>query len=363
MKIKIKKSSFLEELTKIVGPTNSKQSLADTLSLSTYNNKIKFITTDLDITMISFLETNIEEEGKTLVSMRRILSIVKELPDSEISVEIVKNNLLISCDKIEFKINTFPLEQFPKIEEKKKTSLIKIDPQILEEMLRLVSFCAGSGEANFILGGVMFEFFENDIKVVATDGKRLAFAHKKLPTDQAEIKTKISFILPARAVSEIYKLIKEKQENIYLFIEENKIGFDFKNTQFIARPLEGEFPNYAQYIPAESKDKLIINKKLFLAALRRAAVLSTTDYQGVRLEVKKDCVVVSKQTPQMGEVKESVAAVFSGPALEIGFNPNYLMDVLRNIDDEEVNIEIFGPDKPAVLRKQGYIYLVLPMKL
>jgi DNA polymerase-3 subunit beta len=363
MKFIISKTVFLDELQKLVGPTTSKQALADLLLISTNNNKIKMITTDLDITLISSKEAKIIKEGKSVVSMKRILSIFRELPDSEIDVELDKNNLLISCEQIEFKINTVNPEQFPKIEEKKHTSLIKLNPQDLEEMIRLTSFCVGSGEANYVLGGVLFELFGNEIKVVATDGKRLAFSSKKLPASQTEIKTKISFILPSRAVSEIYKLIKERTDDVFLFVEENRVGFDFKDTQFIARPVEGEFPNYSQYIPAEGKDKLIVDKKEFLLALRRAALLATSDYQGVKIELKKENMVVSKQTPQMGEVKESVKAKYNGAALAVGINPNFLIDVLKNVDESEVTIEFFGADKPAVLRKQGYVYLVLPMKI
>jgi len=363
MKFNISKTVFLEELQRVVGPTTSKQAFADTLLISINNNKIKMVTTDLDITLISSREARVEKEGKTAVSMKRILSIFRELPDKEVVVEMERNNLLISCEDIEFKINTINPEQFPKVEEKKHTALIKLNTQDLEEMIRLTAFCVGSGEANYVLGGVLFELYGNEFKMVATDGKRLALSCKKLPASQTEIKTKITFILPIRAVTEIYKLIKERSDDVFLFVEENRVGFDFKDTQFLARPLEGEFPNYSQYIPAESKEKLIVDKKEFLLALRRAALLATSDYQGVKIELKKESMLVSKQTPQMGEVKESVKVKYNGVGLTIGVNPNFLIDVLKNIDDAEVMIEFFGSDKPAVLRRAGYIYLVLPMKI
>jgi DNA polymerase-3 subunit beta len=213
-----------------------------------------------------------------------------------------------------------------------------------------------------VLNGILFEIAEDKITLAAADGKRLAVVKKTLPSSQPEIKTKISFILPIKAIVEVAKLIKERDEEIYLFVEENKIGFDFKTTQFIARPIEGEFPNYAQYIPAPGKDKLTINGKAFLLALRRADLLSTQEFQGVKLELKKDHVVISKNTPQLGEAKEEVSAHYDGAALQIGFNPNYIIDVLKNITDETVSFEFFGPDKPAVIRQDDYIYLVLPMK-
>jgi len=363
MKFNIEKKLFVEELQKLTGPTTSKQTFADSLLISTYNNKIKLITTDLDTTVISVVDAQVEQEGKTIVSMKRILSIFRELPDTQVTIALEKNNLLISCEKIEFKLNTITLDQFPKIEEKKHAALIKLNPQDLEEMIRLTAFCVGSGEVNYVLGGILFELQENEIKLAATDGKRLAFCCKKLPSSQSELKTKISFILPSRAVTEIYKFLKDRSEDVFLFTEENKVGFDFKTTQFLARPVEGEFPNYNQYIPAENKEKLTVNKKDLLLALRRAAILSTSDYQGVKIELKKETIIISKQTPQTGEVKENIGAKYNGAPVTVGFNPNFLIDVLKNIDGEEIAVEFFGPDKPAVLRKPGYVYLVLPMKL
>jgi DNA polymerase-3 subunit beta len=294
--------------------------------------------------------------------MKRFISIIKELPSVDITVELTKNNLLIKCEKIEFKINTLDVEEFPKIEEEKKTTLIKLNPDVLEEMIRITSFCAGHEENNYVLNGILFELEEDIIKLAATDGKRLAFAKKNLPANQPEIKTKISFILPIKAINELYKLIKEKENEIFLFIDENRVGFDFKDTQFIARPIEGEFPNYAQYIPGESKEKLSVNREAFLTALRRADLLSTPDYLGVKMELKKDNLVISKMTPQLGEARETMEAEYSGAPLQIGFNPAYLTDALKNLIEEKVAIEFFGPDKPAVMRKEGYVYLLLPMK-
>jgi len=230
-------------------------------------------------------------------------------------------------------------------------------------MIRLTSFCVGYEDTNYVLNGIFFEISNDNINTIATDGKRLSFISKKLPASQPEVKTKISFILPIKAVNELYKLIKEENSEIFLSIEENKITFDLKGTQFIARPIEGEFPNYSQYIPKENKDKLKINRLQLILALRRADLLSTPDYQGVKLELKKDGLVVSKNTPQLGEVKELLDAQYAGAALQIGFNPNYLIDALKNLEDQDVSFEFFGPDKPAVLRKENYIYLTLPIKM
>lgn len=365
MKLIIKKENILEKLSRGVGPTTTKQNfpILNSVLLSIDNKKLKYTTTDLDTTIISFDEINSTDTGQIAVPMKRFLSIIRELPQEDIALEKVKNNLLIRCEKIEFKLNTLNADEFPKIQEEKTISLVKLDPQKLEEMIRLTSFCVGYEDVNYVLNGILFELEKDKIKLVATDGKRLSFIQKNLPETQPEIETKITFILPIKAVNELYKLIKERENEFFLFIEKNKVGFDFKDTQFIARPIEGEFPNYAQYIPEKVKDKLEINRKEFLYALRRANLLSTPEHQGIKIELKKDTFIIYKNTPQLGEVKESVNCKYKGGSLIIGFNPNYLIDALKNLEDDVVFIDFLSTDKPTTIRKEGYIYLLLPMKI
>ena len=364
MKLIINKEVILESLQKCVGPTTTKQNLPilSSILIDVKDNKVKFTATDLDLTIISTQEAGNTESGKVCVPMKQLFSIVRELPSQDITLQTSKNNLLISCGKIEFKMNTLDVQEFPQIDEKKEVPLIKINPESLENMIKLTSFCVGYEDANYVLGGILFEVFKDQISLVATDGKRLSFIKDKFPSTQPEIEEKKTFILPIKAVTELYKLMKEAEE-AFLLIEENNIEFDFKTTKFIARPIEGEFPNYNQYIPPESKNKLTVNRKDLLLGLRRAGLLSTIDYQGVKLDIRKDGVEISKTTPQLGEVKETINADYVGAPLEIGFNPHYLIDALKNLEDEEVVLEFFSPEKPAVLRKKDYLYLILPMKI
>lgn len=364
MKFIIKKDILVENLQKVLGPTTTKQNfpMLGSVLIVSGKNTLKFITTDLDTSIISLQDIEILEPGRLALPMKQFLSIVRELPPQEITLHKIKNNLLIRCGKIEFKITTLNPEEFPQIQEKGGVSLIKVNLQEISEMIKLTSFCVGQEDSNYVLGGVLFEIEGNKLKLIATDGKRLSFTQKKLPPTQPELTSKLSFIFPIKAVTELYKLIKERDQEGYLAVEGNRVEFDLKDTQFIARPIEGEFPEYAQYIPEEGKDKLIINRKNLLFGLKRASLLSTADYRGVKIELKKDTVNIYKNTPQLGEVKETLSASYSGAHFEIGFNPVYLIDVLKNLEDEKVCIDFFGADKPAVLRKEEYIYLLLPMK-
>jgi DNA polymerase-3 subunit beta len=365
MKFSIEQSSLLEVLQKIQGPTSLKQNfpILNCILTESLEDKIKFTTTDLDITVIFYTTGEVFEKGKIAIPAKNFIPIIRELPKKKVTIEIIKNNLLIRCEKVEFKIKCMDPQEFPQVEEEKETSLIRINTQDLLEMIKMTSFCVGFEDTSYVLNGILFEIFDDKINLVSTDGKRLSFIERKLPSTQPEITKKIKFILPFKGINELYKLIKDTKEEIYIFTKKNSIGFDLKQALFICRPIEGEFPNYSQYIPKPTQSKLIINRRNFLAALKRAQLLSAPDYQGVKIDLKKNEVNIYKSTPHLGEVRESIEADYTGQNLQIGFNASYLIDVLKNLEEAEVVFEIYDVDKPAVLRLQDYIYLVLPMKI
>ncbi|MCF7877555.1 MAG: DNA polymerase III subunit beta, partial [Candidatus Omnitrophica bacterium] len=237
MNLIIDRRDLVESLKSVVGPTTTKQDFLalSSVLITTEKNQIKFITTDLNLTITTQTKGDIKTPGKALVPMRRFISIARELPDTKINLEKVKNNLLIKCEKVEFKINTLKEEEFPRIQEKKEAVTIKMLPEALEEMVRLTSFCAGYEDVNYVLSGVLFEIKGNKIKLVATDGKRLSCAARDFPDNQAEIEEKIAFILPNKTVGEIARITKEKQNPFYLSFSKKNIEFDFKETKIIAR--------------------------------------------------------------------------------------------------------------------------------
>lgn len=367
MKFNIKQSSIIDSIQKIQGPTFSKQNfpILNCILIEAFKNKVKMTTTDLDTTIIinNTKDVIIEEEGKIAIPAKRFISIIKELPKEEIFIESFKNNLLIKCGKIEFKVNGIDPHEFPVVEERKEKTLIKINPSDLLEMMKLTSFCVGFEDKSYVLNGIFFELYENTITLVSTDGKRLSVIKRKLPSSQQDLSGKISFIFSIKSVNELYKLIKDVKEEIYLFVDRNNIGVDLKEIIFISKPIEGEFPDYSQYIPQSKGNKLKVNRREFLAALRRAEILSIPDYRGVKLSLKKEELLIYKSTPQLGEVKESLPAAYDGAQLDLGFNPTYLIDVLKNLEEENISFNIYGVDKPAILKLEDYMYLVLPMKI
>jgi len=156
--------------------------------------------------------------------------------------------------------------------------------------------------------------------------------------------------------------LKDEGE-LSLTLSGNQVLFDLGGVIIISRLIEGEFPDYRQVIPEVSENKISVEREQFLSAVRRAALLSTPDYQAVKLEVFKNRLVISKTTPDVGESREELSIKYQGKEMAIGFNPNYLIDVLKNLQDETIELEVSDSERPGVLRVDGYIYIVLPMRL
>ena len=198
------------------------------------------------------------------------------------------------------------------------------------------------------------------IQLVATDGRRLAII--KQP-HQSDVRIPATIIIPAKTIQELLKTLQE-QGGVDIKLTKNQVIFQINNTTIISRLIEGEFPNYQQAIPAKTDSLLIINKSDLVPAIKRAALLTTTESQAIKLHLTKNKLTISKTTPDIGEATEDVEAAYAGPEIQIGFNPAYLLDVLKNTSNEAVEIEFAGPEKPGVFRvKDEYVYIVLPMQI
>ena len=170
-------------------------------------------------------------------------------------------------------------------------------------------------------------------------------------------------IVPMKAVAELSRTLGDAGD-ARIVLNENQVLFNLGSTTIISRLIEGEFPNYEQVIPKEAKEKLKVDKETFLLAVRRANILTSQDSQAIKIEIQKDKMIISKVTPELGESREEIDVDYKGPELVIGFNPGYLMDVLKNLEKPEVSLELTSADKPGVIRTgDGYVYVVLPMQL
>ena len=363
MIFKTQKEVLVEAIQTVQGVITTKISLPilSNILIETQNNKIKLTATDLDIGITCVIPVQIKEEGAITIPARKFGEIIKELPNEEIEITTKKNNLMIiTTSTCQFRLMGLSAEEFPKLPEFKDRLTIKLDQEILKEMLNLTSFAVSFDETRYILNGILFEIKKGSLVLVATDAKRLAIVQKSLP--QITTMENIRIIVPYKTIQELNRNLKEEKE-LSLVLGNNQVLFDLGEIIIISRLLEGEFPDYQQVIPPESENKIRIKREEFLLAVRRAALMTTPDYQAVKMEVFKNKLVVSKSTPNLGESREELKIDYSGKDMVIGFNPNYLIDVLKNLTTEEIEFELTDSEKPGVIRLAGYIYIVLPMRL
>ncbi|MCM8757719.1 MAG: DNA polymerase III subunit beta [Candidatus Omnitrophica bacterium] len=362
MWIKIKKQNLISGIQKIQGVITTKSTLPilSYILLQTQQESIILSATDLDIGIIVNLTTEVTESGGISVPAKRFSDIIRELPIEDVEITTKKNNtLIIKTDFCEFKITGLPKEEFPKLPEFKNKEVIILEQGILKEMLELTSFAVSTEETRYILNGILFEIKNNSLNVVATDGRRLAIAKRKLTNP---INKEIKIIIPIKAIHELNRNLEEGKQ-LKLILDKNQVMFELDGLTIISRLIEGEFPDYQQVIPAVSNCKMLISREAFLGGIRRANLLATPDYQAVKLELTKNKLVISKFTPDIGELREEVGIDYTGKDLVIGFNPDFLIDVLKVLKDEKVEIEFTESEKPAVIRKPDYLYIVLPMRL
>ncbi len=362
MKFKINRDILLKGIETIQNVVSAKATLPilSNFLIETQKDNLRLTATDLNIGISCVIPVDIQEQGAITIPTRRFSGIIKELSEDEVEVNTKKNNIvIIETKSCQFKIIGLPSEEFPKLPEFKDREVIKLEQGSLKQMLNQTSFAVSLDETRYILNGILFKINQSNLTLVATDGKRLAIISKKL---KQAINKDVHIIIPIKTIQELLRNLKEEGE-LSLVIGSNQALFDFGDVVIISRLIEGEFPDYQQVIPPISETKIKINREQFLFAIRRASLLATPDYQAVKLEVFKEKLVISKSTPDVGESREEVAIENPGKELVIGFNPNYLIDVLKNLAKETIEFELTGSEKSGVMRDDGYIYIILPMRL
>jgi len=363
MRISVKKEDLVFGIQAVIGAITQKNTLPilSNFLLETDNNNIKITATDLDIGITATIQAKVQEKGAVTVLAKRFADIIKELPNNEIEITAKKNNtIIIKADTTTFKILTTPKDEFPQLPKPNTIEEIIIKQEDLKQMLLATTYAMSRDETRYVLNGICCVIEKKHIKLIATDGRRLAIVkHKQETNTQAEKK----YIIPTKTTQELLKNLNDTEEAKIQF-SKNQVAFYLSNIHIVSRLVEGEFPDYKQAIPKEIEKKLTIERSKLIPAIKRAGLLTTPESQAIKLQLTKNKLVVSKTTPEIGETKEEIIVKYTGNDLLIGFNPTYLQEALKSIKQDTIEIELTGPEKPGVIRiDDTYIYIVLPMQI
>lgn len=365
MKFSIVKSKFLEALQTVQNVVSSKgtlQILSNAL-IEVEDDQLCITTTDLDISVRCTVACEVQNPGSTTLPIRRLTSIIRELNDGNIFVEVSDNDeATVQSGSSYFKIIGLPIRDFPAVLNVEGKFCYRMDQTVFKEMLRKTSYAASLDETRRVLNGVLLAFKDNKLTMVATDGRRLALVSQEVefPEDG-----EVEMILPTKAVSELMHILGEGDLRIYS--QKNQIVFEANNTIMSSKLVDGVYPNYRQVIPSGCEERVVIEREELLSALRRVSVVTTDKSNATRLTFSANQLTISIATPEVGEARDMIPVKYVGKEISIIFNPEYVMDPLKNIADNEVAIELNDGYSPALLKCMSgdlpFLYVLMPLRL
>jgi DNA polymerase-3 subunit beta len=324
-------------------------------------DQLRLTTTDLDVGVSGAITAQIEKPGATTLPARRLATIVRELPAAEINVEVDSKNVAsIRCGQSFFKILGLPEEEFPPLPKLNESRTFTIGQQLLRDALKKTSYAISTDETRYVLNGILFSFKENKLTLVATDGRRLALVDLEVEFPRSQ---EVDIIVPAKAVTELGRLLGDEGE-VRLSVDENQIAFQIGDTLLASKLIEGNYPNYRQVIPAEAKERVTLERELFLNAVHRVSLLSSEKSNSVKLVFTKNNIEIAANTPDVGEAKESLAVAYKGREFSIAFNPEFLQAPLRVLSNDEVYLDLIDEMSPGVIKIQSpFLYVLMPMRI
>ena len=363
MKFSVSKDKLLEGLSTVQNVVSTRTTLPilSNVLLQAVEGELRLTTTDLDVGVRGRVEANVERTGATTLPARRLFSIVRELPAAEIYAEVDTKNLAsIRSGSSYFKILGLPEEEFPPLARFENAKEFSIAQKDLKDALRKTSYAISTDETRYVLNGILFSFQENKLTAVATDGRRLALVDLELEFPRSQ---EIDVIVPTKAVLEIQRLVKDDGD-VKVSIGENQIAFELNDALLVSKLIEGNYPNYRQVIPAEAKERITLEREVFLNAVRRVSLLASEKSNSVKLIFSKGNMDIVAVTPDVGEAKESLPVMYKGKDFSIAFNPEFLMAPLRSLPNDEVFLDLIDEMSPGVIKIHGaFLYVLMPMRL
>jgi DNA polymerase-3 subunit beta len=363
MKFSVSKEKFLAGLQTVQNVVSTRTTLPilSNVLLQAEGDQVRLTTTDLDVGVSGGITAQIEKPGATTLPARRLATIVRELPAADIQIEVDSKNVAsIRCGQSFFKILGLPEEEFPPLPKFDDTRTFTIPQQALRDALKKTSYAISTDETRYVLNGILFSFKENKLTLVATDGRRLALVDLEVEFPRSQ---EADIIVPTKAVTELGRLLGDEGD-VRLSVGENQVSFQINDTLLASKLIEGNYPNYRQVIPGEAKERVTLERELFLNAVHRVSLLSSEKSNSVKLVFSKNNIEIAANTPDVGEARESLAVAYKGREFSIAFNPEFLQAPLRALSNDEVYLDMIDEMSPGVIKIQSpFLYVLMPMRI
>ncbi len=368
MNLSIAKDQLIHGLQSVQNIVSSRTTLPilSNVLLRATDNRLELTATDLDVSISCAVEANVKKQGAITVPVRKLFGIVRELASPEIEMEVdEKNATSIRAGASFYKILGLSADEYPPIQKFKESKKIVLPQEKLKGMLKKTSFAISSDESRYVLNGIFISLKEHKMTMVATDGRRLALVDEEVDIPES---SQSEFIVPTKAVNELNRLLTDKGD-VEIKFTENQLALTLTNEKggsvlVISKLVEGNYPNYRQVIPSETKERISLPREEFLAALRRAQIMTSDKANSVKLAIGRNNLAITANSPEVGEARETMAIDYKGKDMAIAFNPAYMIEPLSALTDDEVFLELIDELSPGVLKINGpFLYVVMPMRL
>lgn len=376
MKFSIAQTQLQEALQVVSSavPTRTTLPVLSNILIEADANSVRLTATDLDLAIATSTQGNVADAGSLTVPAKKLLELVRKLPKEELRVDAKDLNLTVASKAGRFRFLCIRPDEFPVTPNVPADAVITLDPDALDRLVRRTVYSVSTDETRPALNGALMQVKDGELRVVATDGHRLARASYR-PEKAIAPALKNDLILPLKALNQLARLIPAATGAVEIALSKNHARFTLGETTLTTKLIEGPFPNYEQVIPKQNTKHLRAKREDLAAALERVSVFSDSLTRQVKLSIKENRLILIVQTPDQGEATEELAVQYSAEELDIGYNASYLLDILRTIDTEEVEMQlntavtaglvvpVGAGEAKAAKGKEDLLCLVMPLRL
>jgi DNA polymerase-3 subunit beta len=366
--LKINRDALLKPLQSVSGIIERRHTLPilSNVLLERTGSRISMIATDIEIEITASAPVDSQGEAKSItVGARKLLDILRALPEgSEVSLALQDRRLQVKSGKSRFNLQTLPAEDFPRLAAGEGSpSKFSMPQKMLRGLLGLVQYAMAQQDIRYYLNGLLMVLDGGSLKLVATDGHRLAFASRELGAGDLP---KQEVILPRKTIIELSKLLGDTDDPVSIELSANQARFSFGEVLLISKLVDGKFPDYGRVIPKDQPKSLRLKRTELLTCLQRAAILTSDKFRGVRWILSNGALKIVCTNTEQEEAQEELDVDYKGESLDIGFNVGYLLDVLNNLDVGEIDCGLGDANSSALFTvpdKADFKYVVMPMRI
>jgi DNA polymerase III subunit beta len=370
MELVVRKNDLLRELQLFQGIVERKNTipiLANVL-MEAKGDEVRFLATDLEVGLRSKCQATVAKGGSLTLPAKKFYEIVKSLPETDIRIAEDKGGVKVAADRFDSRMQTLPREDFPTLPESGGTPSATLSRSSVKEMVAKTQFAITGEDTRYFLNGALFVLKPNEMTLVATDGHRLALVSVMRDGQGKKDADEVKAILPKKTLGELGRLLSDGEGDITYERGENHLFFEVGGRLLISRMIDGQFPAYERVIPKGNDKHIEFERDRLTNAVKRVALLSNERSRAVKIQIDKGKVDVTSSSPDLGEAKETLPVEYSGGAMQICFNAQYVLDFLSAVSTDVVSLDLKDEVSQAVMKPVGaegydYTYVIMPMRV